>query len=161
MIINMRMMVMAIGVGIIISTLGCNKDEIKVYPVQGKILYNGTPIDEVQIYFVPKDGTGRGATAISDAAGNFTVMTHGSKKNGAVAGEYYVLAAKTIGVDNEGKQIKLSSEPPDHTPSVMLKPQIQPIAKSLIPEKYNNPQKPLLEATIIKGKNILEFNLQE
>jgi hypothetical protein len=156
---NIRFWVIIFCTAIILTASSCNRDKIKVYPVKGTITYNGSPLDQASISFIPKDASGRGAVASSDSSGYFEVITHGVNRKGAIAGEYHVIVSKEIAVDANGKQITISPIPPDQLPTGT--PQTRPLIKSLIPEKYNNPQKPLLETVIIQGKNIIELNLQD
>jgi hypothetical protein len=101
---------------------------------------------------------------VTDAAGRFELQTAGAVRAGAMPGKYIVLVSKTINVDKSGKEIVAANDVPMSPVPVENAPEAMsslPIAKSVIPEKYNVPAKPILEANVNKGKNTFTFDLDE
>jgi len=153
---------------VLIITVGCSSDSIPVQPVTGTITYKGEPLGCANIMFVPTDGSGRGASALTEPNGVFSLNTPAAKKEGAMVGEYSVFVEKSITVDSSGKEYvpkpstngNLQPWDPGYNhssegDSVVTHP------KSVIPAKYNDPQNPLLTATVQKGKNVCNFNLED
>lgn len=63
-------------------------------PVSGAVSFAGAPVAGAIVVFSPAtEGTGRGATGITDDAGNFVLGTF-EKDDGAVPGDYIVLVSK-------------------------------------------------------------------
>ncbi|MDR0705759.1 MAG: hypothetical protein LBF88_12325 [Planctomycetaceae bacterium] len=134
---------------------GCGKGGLVVYPANGKLLYNGQPLGGAQISFYPKDSTGVMAAAITNSDETFSLLTAGADKSGAVVGEYNVLAEKIITLDANGEPIKLAESQVPPTPkapqweaSVEPQDNLRPTMKSVLPAKYAQIDKPLLNATV-------------
>jgi hypothetical protein len=80
-------------------------------------------------------------------------------------GEYHVFISKMVTIDSSGKAIS-NQEPnviPQGRPDLgnQNKENASRLLTSLIPEKYNNPSKPILKATIVKGNNEYHFQLED
>ncbi|MDR1485659.1 MAG: carboxypeptidase-like regulatory domain-containing protein [Planctomycetaceae bacterium] len=130
-------------------SFGCAKnDPLKegLVPASGTITYNGLPLSEATIVFVSRNDN-PGAGALSDANGKFTLGTVGSK-DGAFAGEYAVFVKKEFLDKQLTDEEYLEYSRQGKTP---------PAPKSLIPEKYTNPDATIITITIpeIGDKNIL------
>jgi len=106
--------------------LACNRSSIKLYPVKGKVTYKGQPTEGASIVFQPVDGvTPERPMAYGDAKadGTFELRTeHGA---GAAAGDYQVLIMWYGSATGEVLD-----------------------AKSKLPGKFADPEKPLLKATV-------------
>jgi hypothetical protein len=116
----------------------CNKSGPKLNPVRGQVFFNEQPAEGAKVVFLPageENAQFRGArpAATVSADGSFELRTepHGV---GAPAGEYSVLITWFLARD----------ENPNNN------------AKNKIPNKYGDPSKPLLKATVNEGDNILE-----
>lgn len=126
---------------------GCGGDQIKgvdrnLVPVTGKITYDGKPLKAGDISFISTDNPGKGYASTIDASGNYALAYSQSSK-GALPGNYNVRIASTEGTATMGEKGEM-------TP-----------AKSVIPEKYNDPSASGLKATVEKGKsNVFNFDLK-
>jgi len=113
---------------------GCNRSSIKLYPVNGKVTYKDQPTEGASIVFQPVDGVApERPMAYGDvkADGTFQLRTeHGA---GAAAGDYKVLIMWYGSSSGEVLD-----------------------AKSKLPAKYADPEKPLLTATVKAGPTELE-----
>ncbi|MDR3108483.1 MAG: hypothetical protein LBU65_02175 [Planctomycetaceae bacterium] len=148
---------------LILSMLsGCSQSGIGVSPVSGTITLNGEKVGGAFVSFVSKDGSTRNASGVTDDAGHFELQTSGATHAGAMPGEYIVLVSKTINVDKTGRELVPADTPPSPVPSGnSTAMSSMPLVKSVLPEKYNMPAKPLLEATVTKRKNQFTFDLDE
>lgn len=105
-------------------------------PVSGTLKYQGQPLADAYIVFLPKEGPR--ATATSDASGNFQLTTH-VPGDGAVPGEHLVLVEKTEPVSPMDPYAK---------------------RKSLIPKLFGNPQEATLRKQVESGSNQIVIDLK-
>jgi len=117
---------------------GCTESSITLYPVKGRVLFKDQPAEGAQVVLLPagdENAQFRGArpAATVSADGSFELQTdlHGV---GAPVGEYAVLSTWFPPRD----------ENPNSNP------------KNKLPNKYSDPGKPLLKATVKEGENTLE-----
>jgi len=131
----------------VVATLccsACNKSSLKLYPVHGKVLYKGQPVEGAQVVFQPQseEAAAEGDSSESTPAqpmaygtvgadGSFVLRTepHGE---GAVPGDYKVLIT-WYGADPR--------DPEQHV--------------SKLPAKYADPANPVLKATVKAENNEL------
>jgi hypothetical protein len=133
---------------------GCSSDadkRPKRVPVTGTITYNGKPLANAAIAFVPFGAGANAATGTTNASGNF-ILTTFKTDDGAIPGTYGISIAAVID-DNrnpDGTQI-YSDEDPRWKPP-----------KSSIPVRYSNPKKSELTAEVVAGKpNVFDFPLKD
>ncbi|MDR1385215.1 MAG: hypothetical protein LBJ67_15405 [Planctomycetaceae bacterium] len=144
--------------------VGCSEKGHKVYSATGKVMYKGEPLGDAQISFHPKAPSGFVASAITKPDGNFSLLTTGALNPGAIAGEYDVLVSKMIAVDANGNPIKNDPEEKiSQAPQMESSARIfqRPKMKSVVPEKYAQIDKPLLQATVAPKKNDYLFELDD
>jgi uncharacterized GH25 family protein len=149
---------------LILLVSGCAPGGLKVQTVSGTITYQGKPLDNAVITFVAVSPEIQGASGISNADGSYVLATPGAQSSGAMAGEYHVFVSKKIPVDASGKPIPDEPEIiPAGRPNTEQSGEdyVTPRLKSVIPEKYCDTSRPLLKTTIVKGKNVCNFNLEE
>lgn len=116
-------------------------------PVTGTVTYNGSPLEGATVAFLPKKPGDPGASGRTDASGKFS-LTAFEPGDGAVPGSYLVTVTKTEA--QGGGEAQDDSEAPVTAP------------KSLIPEKYNNPQGSGLTADVKEGDpNEFTFELKD
>ena len=99
----------------------------KVVPVSGTLTYNGQPLENYQVTFLPTDGR-RAATGVADADGKFTMGTN-KAGDGAPPGTHKVAivwAPPTTDLPGHEQIID--------DPSLLPKPPVE------IPAKYGNPE---------------------
>ena len=114
----------------VLMLLGCAGDERahieKAVPVSGVLSYQGKPLDQYQVTFIPSDGR-RPATGITDAAGKFTMGTN-KPGDGAPPGKCTVTVA-WVGPQSDDT----ASQVPIEDPTQMPQPKVK------IPAKYSDP----------------------
>lgn len=141
---------------LIVSMAGCGDGGPSVYPVTGTVTYNGAPVENAQVTFIPEAGApGIGQT---DAAGKYTISTRG--KNGAVLGANKVTVTKI--------STAASTMPANPTPEDMMKAAQEanaPTTKSeqMLPNKYGTAFSSGLtaEVTTDESANVFDFELTD
>jgi len=76
------------------SLVGCGKG---VVPVAGVVTLDGQPVPAATVLFMPEEGNGRAASALTDDEGNFRLTTY-VEGDGALPGQYHVVVSKTEAV---------------------------------------------------------------
>jgi hypothetical protein len=122
---------------------GCGSNEIKptlekVVPVSGTLTYQGKPLENYQVSFIPTDGR-RAAVGITDVAGRFTLGTN-DIGDGAPPGKHKV-------------SVTFAPPSPDDsaTSSPVDDPELLPKPKVAIPKKYGNPETSGLQQEVPSG----------
>lgn len=120
-------------------------------PVSGTVMYNGKPLENAGVTFVPKGEGKRSATGATDAQGRYRLTTFDTN-DGAIIGNHDV-AFYAVKDDNRN---------PDGTPRYSEEdPRWKP-PKSIIPDKYGDPRKSGLTKEVTKGKpNVFDFELKD
>ena len=109
--------------------------------VSGRVTYQGKPVPKGTITFIPVSPGGRNATGALAPDGAYTLQTE-APEDGAQLGEYRV----TIWAHDEAVL--------DYIPAQPVKP------KLLAPPKYENPDSSGLTRTVVRGRNVFDFNLE-
>lgn len=109
---------------------GCgSSSSVGTVPVTGKIVFNGEPVAEANVFFIPAQGPR--ATGTTDASGQFSLTT-ASPKDGAVEGEHLILVEKSV-----------PTKPDDpYSPR-----------KAVIPAWYSSPTESNLRKKVAKGQS--------
>ncbi len=119
------------------------------YPVSGKVLRGGKPVEGVDVAFLPNKAgpSSRPARGRTDVSGEFRLRTYFSPSDdalGAVADQYTVTLAK---ID---------------APKGMIDPEKQRPPQNQLPARYGSREQSGLSAEVTPGgANVFEFNLQE
>ena len=133
----------------VVAVSGCDDGKLKTYPVSGTVAYKGEPLAGATVSFSPKT-TGEGNTgfAQTDANGFYQLQTTLGRVNaGTTPGEYYVTIVKVESVGtgtfavSDGVRFEIEK------------------TVSNIPEKYGSIEAGLT-ATVVKGKNVFNFDLE-
>lgn len=123
----------------------------KTSPVSGTVTQGGKPLEGATIRFVRADGKG-GAAGRTDANGRYTLST-AKPGDGAEAGQYKVAITKFEQAAATGSSSEKDYVPPKEGESA-------PPPKSLLPEKYGNPDASGLTATVKdSGENKFDFTV--
>lgn len=126
---------------LVILAAGCGKPEAPLYPVTGKVLFEGKPAENAMVVFHPVNPTGSEAvrpTAKVGPDGTFKLLTVRTD-DGAPAGDYKVTV-----------ELWLAGARPDDPPSNRL------------PPKYSKPDTSGLTATVSTGPTELPaFDLKK
>jgi hypothetical protein len=136
---------------VVAGSLGCNGDN-PVYPVQGKITFEGKPmVGGGSISFLPL-GNQPGKTAGADVDENGTYkMTTYRPGDGSMVGEFRVVITQVV------------EKEPEATPDGQKAPKAVSTVppQDRIPTIYGDPMNSPLRATVeAKGMNELNFNLE-
>jgi hypothetical protein len=127
----------------LLAGAGCHSEPAPLVPVHGRITYQGDPLGEGTIVFVPDTSCGfRGplAHAVIDAQGNYTLRT--GETPGAAVGWYRVTVAAVAAPATVG----------GHKYDIPL---------SLLPEKYRSPDLSGLRCEVKADRdNRIDFNLE-
>jgi hypothetical protein len=118
---------------------GCNRSGLDLAPVEGVVMYQGTPLSDAGVMFKPSQGPY--ATGVTDAEGKFTLTT--ANHEGALIGDHQVSISKF--------ETKTRYAPGNPNPIYSTKP--------LIPKRYFDVSTSKLIATVADDDNNLEFNL--
>lgn len=111
--------------GAALLCIGCGgSDQLPTYPVQGNVIFNGKPLQQGSVTFIPENGPYASGRISSD--GTFELTTY-AEGDGAIAGMHRILVS-AVKVD------------PNH-----------PQAVPLIPFKYGSEQTSGLTATVEKS----------
>ena len=135
---------------LLVSGCGPKGSNLNTQFVEGIITLDGAPCGNVSVTFVPKvEGTGERAGGVSNAEGRYTLSSaSGDPGKGALEGDYAVLVAKTESVELKTPKMGPTGDP------------VTTEVKSVLHESYRNEQQTPLSATVVKGKNKLDFALE-
>ena len=117
---------------------GCGaKSGLDMVPIKGEVAYNGQPLTEGSVVYIPVDAAGRQATGKIQPDGTFQLTTR-EANDGAVVGEYKIV-------------VHAVKEPWEEMPSreEMERRGRQPIAMTyLVPKRYATPDTSGLTDTV-------------
>jgi hypothetical protein len=136
------------------GAVGCGGGTPKQPTVQvtGTVSLDGTPVEGATVIFGAASGQERGATGITNAAGQYKLTTY-NRDDGAIAGKYTVAITKTettggMTPDEEHEAISAGKEV---TPAVTV---------NKLPEKYSDGKQSGLTAEVTAaGPNDFKFEL--
>ena len=136
---------------ICVFVLGCSDGKLKTNLVSGIVKFNGEPVADATVTFVPvKVGEGDSAVGRTNEKGEYKLQTAlGNADAGTTPGEYYVLIRKS----EFYKTGKVSVDSSGRSSAEML-------TREVLPDRYNGPNTPFKE-TVVKGKNVFNFNLED
>jgi hypothetical protein len=122
-------------------------------PVTGTVIIDSKPLADAIVTFVPDKGataTGLGANAVTDASGNFEVVTTFGKKArpGAIPGKYRVAISRLIGPT--GSPVKLE-------PGV---PPANAAARESLPPRYSDMMMTELKADVGAEGGTFDFKVK-
>jgi hypothetical protein len=134
----------------------------KRYAVSGSVNYNGSPLAQGTISFVPAEGKGVGATGVIEN-GAYTLSTGGSN-DGALAGKYKVTVTSKEDSTEKAKadfaKANAKGNDPGFVPGRFIAA-AQAKAKSLIPVGYADVNTTNLTAEVKAETNKIDFELSD
>jgi hypothetical protein len=136
---------------------GCSPTKVPVFSVTGTVTYQGEPVENALVSFVPESSELRGASAMTESNGQFIVVTQGAKENGAMSGNYKILVIKLVEIDDAGNEI-IRKPVVEYNPN-NEQVEIQYKQKNLLPEKYAKRETTDLTVTVGKQKNHFKLEL--
>jgi hypothetical protein len=144
---------------IVLLVNGCSSSGISTVNVSGDVSYQGKPLENALVVFLPVvENKGiRGASATTDANGKFTLETLGATKTGAMLGNYNVVVTKEVQTNQEQMDAEYAANKDNPSYSSSTMPQF----KNLLPKKYAEQSTTPLKAEVKKGKNHFVFELTE
>lgn len=120
---------------------GCGEDDAPRALVSGKVMYNGSPLPEGEVTFIPASG-GLG-TSLIGPDGSYSLMGQ-DKKEGVAAGTYTAIVMPSMA------QIKKSQGDP-----------LVSVKASSIPMKYNSATSSPLKYDVKIGPNAIDVALED
>lgn len=127
----------------------CSK-AIKTEGVSGVVTYNGEPLADATIKFIPIDSTGSQSYGKTNEKGEYKLQTLlGAADAGTTPGEYKVTVdcVKSVPTGNTIEENGKEIEEMD--------------VESVIPKNYANPNTSGLTATVAPGNNAINFDLTD
>ena len=145
--------------------IGCDKGSgLKTEPVTGKVTYQGAPVAGAQITFMETGkpaGSGIFGGATTDENGEYKVSASGGDAEaGMPAGEYTVTIKKNVPADGSDPTKATTPEEAAKQQGSSGRPTSTKM-KSVIPEKYGNPNSSGLTASVKEGENTFDFTLED
>ena len=139
-------------ISFLIVIIGCARKGPLVQFVEGTVTMDGIAVANADVGFTPKGADGIPAVGKTDANGHYrlTSAQGGEVGRGAVIGEYDVRVIKFLDLDAVEP---VNPQIGDHIP--LANP------KHHLPEKYADVKTSGLSATVKKGKNRIDFNLEK
>jgi len=138
---------------VFVCILGCSQRGPVVQFVEGTVTLDGAAVADADVCFTPKGAEGIPAVGKTDASGSYrlTSAQAGEFGKGAVAGEYDVRVVKLLDPDYV----------PPSTPTIGVRGGPMANPKHQLPEKYADVKTSGLTATVKKGKNKIDFHLEQ
>ena len=123
---------------------------MKTEGVSGVVTLDGQPLADATVHFIPADSTGSPSYGKTNENGEYKLQTLlGAADAGTTPGQYKV-RVECVEMYETGKTFQENGEE---------KPEMK--ARSIIPAKYNDENTSGLEATVVKGSNTFNFDLQK
>ena len=139
--------------------VGCGPgDRPDVYPVGGKILHDGKPVEgaTVNIY---AEGSPRVASDVTDAEGKFELTTFDSG-DGAIAGEHVVTVSKQVLKEEiAAATADAGGDAYDQAMRAATKSNYAGMTKDQLPAKYADRETSGLKRTVVAGETN-EFTIE-
>ena len=132
-----------------IAPFGCGKKVIKTEGVSGVVRLDGQPLANATVHFIPVDSTGSPSYGKTNENGEYKLQTLlGAADAGTTPGQYKV-RVECVEMYETGKTFQENGEEKQEMK-----------ARSIVPAKYNDENTSGLEATVVKGANTFDFDLQ-
>ncbi|MFT5322679.1 MAG: hypothetical protein ACI8P0_000520 [Planctomycetaceae bacterium] len=145
-----RVVIVALFAGILAGCGGGESDDRPDRtPVSGSVSIGGVPVTGAIVVFSPaNEGSGRGATGITDDSGNFALGTF-EKADGAVPGDYIVLVSKLEQTTAEAAG-PVNEDDPNYDGAPAEEENAGPAVevKTLVPAKFGKRESSTLRATV-------------
>ena len=125
-----------------ICVLGCGDSGPHLNNVSGTLTYQGKPVPNVQLSFIPADG--RPSGGVTDSEGKFDRVMFSPERDGLLTGDYQVV------ISWQSLEPPASPIDPPPPPPAELRPLLKKYGK------FDNPQ---IQVTIEKGQRTLDLNL--
>ncbi len=128
----------------------CGGGPIKTEGVSGVVTYNGEPLPNATVHFIPADSTGSPSYGKTNEKGEYKLQTLlGAADAGTTPGKYKV-KIDCLESFETGETIEVNGEE---------QPEMD--VRSIIPATYNNEETSGLEADVVAGDNTFNFDLTD
>lgn len=141
---NLTIIVAVLSIAGLGLVAGCGSGRLPVAPAEGKVLYNGTPLEFGSVVFQPAAGPPARGTIRSD--GTFVLSTYGNG-DGAIIGAHEVRIT-CFESQRPGYEVDTTQEEAG-------------VGKPLIPRKYANPGESGLKADVKEQNEPFVFDLTD
>lgn len=140
--------------GGLVAFLGCSGDGLHYADVQGTVTWNGKPLPEVEIVFLPDPtlGTeGPSASAYTDQQGNYRLWCERGRVHGAIVGNHRVCIHDIAAIPAPPESIADPREGPGGYRPRPLR----------VPPRYSAvAHTPFQKVTVCSGSNKLDFDVK-
>lgn len=136
-------------------------DLVDVFPVTGKVTFNGAPVAAATVTFSPK-GDQPAAFAKTDAKGVYSLTTYDSG-DGAAAGDYVALVTKVVASAPTAAPSGNHAQAYDQqrrTSGAHGAGGGRPGSGTALPDKYANSDQSPLTVTVKDGENTIDLKLE-
>lgn len=134
-----------------LTVLPACSNAIKTEGVSGVVTYNGEPLADANVKFIPTDSTGAQSVGKTNEKGEYKLQTLlGAADAGTTPGEYKVAIDCLESFDTGETYVADGGEE---------KAVVD--VRSVIPETYGNPETSGLTATVVEGDNVINFELTD
>jgi hypothetical protein len=126
-------------------SLGCGRGGQGLAKVKGTIKYNGKPVPNGTVNFMPDDGNKPSASGEIQPDGTYTLMTAQGSSNheGAVIGKHKVIIVAMQDMASRLPEERIALPPP------------------IVPTKYTSPATSDLSAEVENKENVIDFDLKD
>jgi hypothetical protein len=124
----------------VLPLVGCGSNQMKTAVVRGTVTYNGKPVPNGTVLFVPDSGPT--ATGEIGSDGSYRLTTY-RKGDGAVLGKHKVMVVAVEDMTNR------------------LPEQRNPLPPPIVPMKYTSLATTDLRAEVKDQDNTIDFNLED
>ncbi len=153
--------ILAVPAVLVMASCGTDDGLGKRYPVSGTVTYNGNPLEQGTISFVPEDSK-RNVGASGEIKNGSYILSTGGNNDGAQAGKFKVTITSKEDYIAKAKA-DFQKEPRSGGEGSKLPPQFvgkaDAAAKSLIPAGYGNALTTTLTAEVKAQSNTIDFPL--
>ncbi len=103
--LNLRREILCTVVAVAVGLVGCRGETgPQVYPVSGQVTFNGQPVTDVIVNFMPTDNDpAKMASGQVDSSGNYTLRSGSQGRPGAQPGRYKVYLTPVATMPAEGQ----------------------------------------------------------
>lgn len=127
----------------------------KLVPVSGSVKFNGAPVPNAAITFLPEGSAPRNPFGTTDSEGKFQLTSY-DDNDGAVPGDYLVIIVPGAAADGKKPEERTAQDLINLGPGKAIPNQV------VFPEKYGDKKTSGLKRSVVPGDtNVFNFDLKE
>jgi hypothetical protein len=144
-VIRLHAYCLCVGALLVALPCGCSRGNQGLAVVKGKVTYNGKPVPNGTINFLPIDGNKPSATGEIQSDGSYAMKTFLGNRpsDGAVIGQHKVVIVAMVDMASRLPEERIPLPPP------------------IVPIKYTSPATSDLTAEVEKKENTINFDLKD